>query len=316
MSADGPAASGLPSSGSRPTVPCVTAPPRVGVLRSGTAGRRLLDHLRRCGLDRPTGRTATPCWCSGPSTRPPLPARRAGTPVLLLGSDHAGSLWDAAGLLPGRCCPRTPCGCVPAATPARSPPGSAATRWSCTAAWPLQDKVADDVEQLLTANSAFHDHPVATWRPATSVGTLRRLAARLRRPGLRPARPPAAAPRPRARDAPAVRVGMLGYGAIGHEHAVAIARTEGLELAAVCDPSRAHRGGAGVRPGRPRPRRRRRPARRRRRRPGHRVDAAQHPRRLGPARAAGRQARRRGEAVLHHGRGGRPADRRRRATPA
>ncbi len=35
--------------------------------------------------------------------------------------------------------------------------------------------------------------------------------------------------------APAVRVGLLGYGAIGHEHAAAINTVPGLELAMVCD---------------------------------------------------------------------------------
>ena len=49
-------------------------------------------------------------------------------------------------------------------------------------------------------------------------------------------------------DGAAVRVGILGYGAIGHEHSAAITLTEGLELAAVCDanPDRIARG-PGVR---------------------------------------------------------------------
>ena len=34
-----------------------------------------------------------------------------------------------------------------------------------------------------------------------------------------------------------VRVGLLGYGAIGHEHSAAVRATDGLELAAVCDPN-------------------------------------------------------------------------------
>ena len=38
--------------------------------------------------------------------------------------------------------------------------------------WPLQEKVADDVEVLVTASSAFSEHPVATWRPATTTGVL------------------------------------------------------------------------------------------------------------------------------------------------
>ena len=32
-----------------------------------------------------------------------------------------------------------------------------------------------------------------------------------------------------------IRVGLLAYGAIGHEHNVAVQGTEGLELTAVCD---------------------------------------------------------------------------------
>ena len=37
-----------------------------------------------------------------------------------------------------------------------------------------------------------------------------------------------------------IRVGLLAYGAIGHEHNLAVQNTSGLELAAVCDmnPSR------------------------------------------------------------------------------
>jgi predicted dehydrogenase len=38
-------------------------------------------------------------------------------------------------------------------------------------------------------------------------------------------------------EAAPVRVGILGYGAIGHEHNAAIAQTPGLELVAVCDPN-------------------------------------------------------------------------------
>ena len=32
-----------------------------------------------------------------------------------------------------------------------------------------------------------------------------------------------------------IRVGLLAYGAIGHEHHLAVQNTSGLELAAVCD---------------------------------------------------------------------------------
>jgi hypothetical protein len=34
---------------------------------------------------------------------------------------------------------------------------------------------------------------------------------------------------------PSIRVGLLAYGAIGHEHNQAVQATEGLDLAAVCD---------------------------------------------------------------------------------
>jgi scyllo-inositol 2-dehydrogenase (NADP+) len=85
---------------------------------------------------------------------------------------------------------------------------------------------------LLTANWQLHDHPVATVR--RGVGTLatfslpvdpatHRLLHRVVRAALRIA------------DGPDVRVGILGYGAIGHEHNAAVAATRGLTLAAVCD---------------------------------------------------------------------------------
>lgn len=173
----------------------------------------------------------------GHDPAPVLAALERRQPVLLLGDGHAPALWDAAGLLPGGSLP-------PHAVRVRPGPhaGEVAVRLGgdevlLHAAWPLQDKTADDVEVLLTANSAFRDHAVATWRPATAVGTVTltpsddpayaRLVARVLRHVLG------------LRDAAPVRVGMLGYGAIGHEHAVAIAAVEGLELAAVCDPNAA-----------------------------------------------------------------------------
>ena len=101
------------------------------------------------------------------------------------------------------------------------------------------EKTADDVEVLLTAKLGLVEHPVLTWRPATRVaawtlGTRpgvvstravgRTLVMALRHlTGL-----PAPAP---------VRVGLLGYGAIGHEHNRAVQHVPGLELAAVCDVS-------------------------------------------------------------------------------
>ncbi|HEX2809561.1 MAG TPA: Gfo/Idh/MocA family oxidoreductase, partial [Kineosporiaceae bacterium] len=101
------------------------------------------------------------------------------------------------------------------------------------------EKTADDVQRLLEANIGLVDHPVATWRPATRLltwtlgGTPEAVEARgsalllilaLRHALSLPTPPP-------------VRVGLLGYGAIGHEHNRAVHAVDGLELVAVCDAS-------------------------------------------------------------------------------
>ena len=108
-------------------------------------------------------------------------------------------------------------------------------------AWPIVDKIADDVEILATANVAFQDYAVITWRPTTAVGmfsltsaselwsdrditrTIQRWARYVR--GIAEASP--------------VRVGLLAYGAIGHEHLSACLAVPGLELVAICDKSQA-----------------------------------------------------------------------------
>ncbi|MGB8652330.1 MAG: Gfo/Idh/MocA family oxidoreductase [Mycobacteriales bacterium] len=159
-------------------------------------------------------------------------------PVLLVGPTASTAVTDAAGLVPGRLTP---------AHEIRVRPGPDAGEVMDRAAgdvvvtdrWPLQEKVADDVQVVLTASSAYTDHPVATWRPSTGVGVLtvgsteqtladpvwHRLLHRLVRHLLG------------IRDGAPVRVGVLGYGAIGHEHNAAIQLTQGLALAAVCDPN-------------------------------------------------------------------------------
>jgi len=101
----------------------------------------------------------------------------------------------------------------------------------------VPDKVSDEVDVLVTANLGFRDHPVATWNPSSGIGTLllgwdpavwreRELLRLVRHLGH------AAAAQPEAAE---VRVGMLGYGAIGHEHALAVQAVPGLALAAVSD---------------------------------------------------------------------------------
>ena len=219
---------------------------RLSVLSSDPVAP-LLDHLRR------TGATLTPALdttadaivvldaTSLPETTEDvlLAAAAAGTPVLLVGPRMSTALSDAAGLVPGAVLPVH----VVRVRPGRDA-GEVAARLGgeellLTDCWPLQEKVADDVEWVLTANSAFTDHPVATWRPTAAVATLtigstattyadpafHRLVHRLLRHVLG------------LRDAAPVRIGMLGYGAIGHEHAEAIGLTDGLELTAVCDPN-------------------------------------------------------------------------------
>lgn len=99
------------------------------------------------------------------------------------------------------------------------------------------EKAADDVSVLLTASLGLTVHPVATWRPGTRVlawtlgcrpaGLRSRTAVRLFALAVRRALG-LASPAP-------VRVGLLGYGAIGHEHNRAVHAVTGLELAAVCD---------------------------------------------------------------------------------
>ncbi len=159
-------------------------------------------------------------------------------PVLVVGPTMSTAITDAAGLVPGRLTP-------PHEIRVRPGPdgGDVAARLGgdllLTDIWPTQDKVVDDVEVLLTANVGFRDHPVATWRTSTGIGVLtvgstaatyadpawQRIVHRLLRRISGQA------------DGAAVRIGILGYGAIGHEHNAAIALTEGLELTAVCDPN-------------------------------------------------------------------------------
>jgi predicted dehydrogenase len=103
----------------------------------------------------------------------------------------------------------------------------------------LVDKIADDVLVLRAARVGLVEHPVMTWRPSTATaawtvgahpaavadrGALRSVVQLLRLVTGEPS--PAT-----------VGVGLLGYGAIGHEHSRAVRAVDGLTLAAVCDTS-------------------------------------------------------------------------------
>ncbi len=103
----------------------------------------------------------------------------------------------------------------------------------------LVDKVLDDVQVLRVALVGLDEHPVLTWRPstATAIWTLG-------------STPEAVSDRDATRmlvsllsmmagdvEAPSIGVGLLGYGAIGHEHSRAVSAVDGLHLASVCDTS-------------------------------------------------------------------------------
>ena len=167
-----------------------------------------------------------------------LASAATGTRILLAGPtlehlDPGGPLAEASGVLPGRVTPehdvRVRCGTHPTALfPPRGSHVDVRDRVL------LVDKVADDVELLLEVDVGLERHPVATYRPATGIGTWtlgadqasstcqRLLWGVLSRMNERP-------------EAPDVRVALLGYGAIGHEHNRAVAAVDGLALSLVCD---------------------------------------------------------------------------------
>src|SRR4051812_6782492 len=165
----------------------------------------------------------------------------AGTPVLLAGPTAAAyadtpAVVEAAGIVPG------------AQTPAHEtrlrpgPAGAAATRRIAgdvivTDRWLALEKVRDDVEVLVTAMSGLTEHAVMTWRAATGVGVFSTgtTAATLGDSGYRLLVQRWLRHALGLVEAPDIRVGVLGYGAIGHEHNQAISRVDGLVLSAVCD---------------------------------------------------------------------------------
>ncbi len=223
--------------------------------------RAMLDatsrHLAKAGWDVTTDRLgdgATPAavlvW-----SRSALPrsnaevvatARTAGTPVLLLGptlTADVPDLREASGLSPD----------------AWAPAHLSRLRTSDESGWqqrvsplgePLEvhtavlgvDKTRDNVQVWMTAQLGLTSHPILTWNPDSRVGTLTvhpdagrtddvAVTARLLHLALR--RVLAMDP---AEIDPLV-VGLLGFGAIGAEHARAAEALPGMRLGAVCDRS-------------------------------------------------------------------------------
>ena len=214
---------------------------RVSVISADpTRDRPLLDYLARAGVvasDHADADVVLVLGATGLDERAEDALLADPRPTLVVGPTMSTALTDAAGLVPGQLTPLHEIRVRPGPDA-----GEVTARMGVdlivTDRWPLQDKVADDVEVLLTANVGFTDHAVATWRPSAGAGVLtvgsteatyadpawQRIVHRLllRITGHVDGRP--------------VRVGLLGYGAIGHEHSKAIRRTDGLELTAVCDP--------------------------------------------------------------------------------
>ena len=209
---------------------------RVSLLGTAPA---LAAYLSRCGDEVVDGLDGEVVLVVGAADLPEALEDRLlslRVPVLFVGPTASTAVTAGAGLVPGRLTP---------VHEIRIRPGPDVGQVMDRSGgdivlrdrWPLQEKVADDVELVLTANVAFTDHPIGTWRPTTGIAMLtvgersyddpvwHRLVHRFLRHLLG------------HRDGAAVRVGILGYGAIGHEHSAAIQLTEGLALAAVCDPN-------------------------------------------------------------------------------
>lgn len=203
----------------------------------------LAAFLRRCGLpvdDRPAGAAAVVVLSAQPDPAM-LDLVRSGPPALLAGPTvHAWrgveELDEMIGLLPGRLTPLHEVRIRPGPQA-----GQVADRLETGVILAgdrvlTVDKLLDDTAVLLTANVGFADHPVATrlgsvatcslgWTQQTlSDPAYQRLLLRVLRDLLG------------LRDGGPVRIGLLGYGAIGHQHSAAIRAVTGLQLAAVCDP--------------------------------------------------------------------------------
>ena len=182
---------------------------------------------------------------AGALASPAVPAVLAG-PTLL--ADGNGSLSRSAGVRVREATPVHDVRVRPTAAGAAAAPGAPHRHGDLshrdahehvTDRLVLVDAVDSDVEVLREAKGGLVAHPVMTWRPShrTAVWTVGGTAGAVRsemaqRAMAQLVRLACGAPPP-----PVVRVGLLGYGAIGHEHSRAVRATEGLELVAVCDTS-------------------------------------------------------------------------------
>jgi len=214
----------------------------------GPAVAELHAHLARCGVATTASLAdadAVAVWADRPPAADLVDAllarAAAGIPLLLCGPTAAAyaeidGIAEAAGIVTG---PQTP------VHETRLRPGPAGRALTArvdgdvlvTDRWLALEKVRDDVEVLLTAMSGLTEHAVMTWRPTTSVGmlSLGSTVETLRDPAYRLLMHRWVRHALGVSDGPAVRVGVLGYGAIGHEHNEAISVVDGLVLAAVCD---------------------------------------------------------------------------------
>jgi scyllo-inositol 2-dehydrogenase (NADP+) len=208
----------------------------------------LVAHLATGGItvaSEPAAADVTLLWAdsllAAERVVPLLERAATGTPLLVVGPTLAANadndaLTDAAGVVVGRPTP---------VHEIRMRPGPDAEEVAARLdgdvvvrdGWLQLDKVVDDVEVLFTAMTGLSEQPVMTWRPSTGVGLLtvgatagavadpsyRRLVHRWVRRAVG------------THDGADARIGILGYGAIGHEHSAAIAGVPGLLLSGICD---------------------------------------------------------------------------------
>ena len=214
------------------------------------AAAGLADYLRHCGLM--VGRQLTPGAVTVVvADRPPddsllerlLGATGTGSLLLAGPTLHAfrdkAALTDVLGVLPGARMREHE---------VRLRPGPAGGVLCArmgpevlfTDRWVQLDKVADDVAVLLTASAGLSQHPVLTSRRTVGGGcvgvlTVGERAGTVASPAYRRWVHRWVSAAVGATEDPSVRVGMLGYGAVGVEHVTALRQVDGLQLAGVCD---------------------------------------------------------------------------------